>query len=271
MSFMIPLGIGVGAKVIKNMVESDRNDARANSINIKSLNRLGESQRLLNEQIEKTEMAIEKLANRKKGILCTSMNDFINVYNKIIKINFKEESELKEFKSIGKTIIDLKEMNSMIMTAGFSMSTSQLISTYIIKGSISGIILKESEANIAAAHMRKKQINVSISQNKTINMALDAIYKRAERISDLLAKLNIIFRKSINTTTSIINCKGENRNLYDEEEKRKFMTCINLASAIKSIIDSPLLDNDGEITQKSLEAISLGDKYLKQLNNLVSE
>ncbi|WP_448875402.1 hypothetical protein [Clostridium baratii] len=89
-------------------------------------------------------------------------------------------------------------------------------------------------------------------------------------MAEVKIKIIIIITMS-NSVVYIINCKGENRNLYNNEEKKKFMTCINLASAIKSIIDSPLLDNDGEITQKSLEAINLGDEYLKHLNNLVNE
>ena len=45
---------------------------------------------------EKTEKSLIRLANRKKGILSTSIKNFIDLYSQIMKINFKEGEGIKE-------------------------------------------------------------------------------------------------------------------------------------------------------------------------------
>jgi hypothetical protein len=46
------------------------------------------------------------------------------------------------------------------------------------------------------------------------------------------------------------------------------MTCINIAGAIKTVIDTPLLDKDGNIAKESQEALEIGNQYLKAISNV---
>lgn len=265
------IAIGIcGARWIKNMTDSDRNNAKSDSINIKALNRMEESQMLMREQQNKTEMSLEKLANRKKGILITSIKEFIEIYEKIKKIDFKDIGGVDELSLSTIASGLLTEMRNMSTGAGVSMSTGQLISTFIIKGGISGIMAKESEMNITSAQIRRKQAAVVTSQSETVKVTMDAIYQRAERMSQLLAKLNILFRKSIETTKTIIDEKGKNYINYSKKDKEYIMTCMNFATSIKKIIDTPLLDEDGKILKMSIEAIDTGEKYLDKINNVIN-
>ena len=47
------------------------------------------------------------------------------------------------------------------------------------------------------------------------------------------------------------------------------MGCMNLASTIKKIIDAKIVDENGEIIEKSIEVINLGEEYLKRVNSLI--
>ena len=46
------------------------------------------------------------------------------------------------------------------------------------------------------------------------------------------------------------------------------MNSINLADAIKKILDTPLLDKTGEITEASLIAFETGNSYLEKFKQM---
>ena len=54
-------------------------DERARKRNIKAFQKSGEASRKLSEYEQKTKMALEKLSNRKKGILETSLMEFVGL------------------------------------------------------------------------------------------------------------------------------------------------------------------------------------------------
>ena len=82
-------------RLINNMIKADRNNERADLINIKSFNKEEESNQLIRELEEKMSLSLDKLANRKRGILITSMKDFIEIYEKIKKIEFQESDGIR--------------------------------------------------------------------------------------------------------------------------------------------------------------------------------
>lgn len=256
-------------RFVLNMMSADKNNAKADRINIKAFEKIAVAEEQKKKQEYETKMAILKLANRKRGILSTSMNDFVRVYEKIIAINFQESDGIKELENLTLSPISLQEMKSMIDVAGIQMTTGEVVATYLIKGGISGIIAKDSEVNVSVASMRKRQADVVASQLENVCIALEDIKQRANMISQLIAKLNILLRKSIETTETIICEKGKNRNNYSKHDKEYIITCMNLASAIKKVIDTKLLDENGEIAEQSIEAIRIGEDYLQKIGQAV--
>lgn len=262
---------------ILDIIKADKYNAEADRVNIKALNKMGDAEREQREQEQKTMQALQKLANRKRGIISTSINDFISVYEQIMKINFNESDEIK---SLGTSAISpavIGEMKTMVSVAGYSLDSNQVVSTFLmgtltggLLGGVSHIIAKEAELNAAAAKARRRFADVAASQSETITVALDAIYQRAERMAKLLAQLNLLFRKSIETTSAIIDKNGSNRSNYSIKEKEYIRSCLNFADAIKKVLDAPLLDQEGNLTKKSIEVIQTGQEYLQKMNTMVN-
>ncbi|QOR66306.1 hypothetical protein IM538_21490 [Cytobacillus suaedae] len=257
-------------RFIKNMVEADKSNALAEKRNLQAFEKLSLADMQVNEQLQKTENALEKLTNRKKGILCTSFKNFLDLYQKIMQINFVESDGIKE---LSRSILALKTISSLkpeLKITVKDLTTSQSMSAFFIKGGFSGVIAKEAEMNANYASIRNRSADVVLSQANTICVALEGIETRANKISELLARLNVPFRKSIETTSVILIENGSDRTNYSKSDKEKIMTCINLASTIKKIIDTTLIDQNGEITKESINAIQVGDDYLAKLNSLVN-
>ena len=263
---------------ILDMIRADKYNSRADSINIKAFNKLAKTQELQREKQIKTSQSIIKLANRKKGIISTSINDFINLYERIMKVNFTETDGIREVYKLNNSVEVIDEMKLMISTAAQVLTEKDAVNTFLVGffkfgglvGGVSNIISKEAELNECAARMRKKQISVIESQIETINTSLEAIYERAERISVILAKINILFRKSIEVTSKIIDKNGDDRLKYSKEEKEYIRNCMNFADAVKKILDTPLFDENGELTIQSKEAIDSGEEFLNRINSIIN-
>lgn len=254
---------------IINMIKADKNNQRVDKVNIKAFDKIELANQKKNEQKQLMEQSLDKLANRKRGILTTSIKNFIDVYEKIMKINFEEGEGIKELTKDIKTVAEIKDMKNYISTiTGNKLTTNQEIATYFLKGGISGIIKKESEMNLSVANMRRRQAQMLEAQTNTFVIISEAVIKRADKISDILAKLNLLFMKSIKYTSEIIDKKGWDRKNYTKQDKEALMNCINFASAIKNIIDSRLFDENGEIAEESEKAINIGNDYLNKINSI---
>ncbi|MBS5913100.1 MAG: hypothetical protein KID09_21170 [Paenibacillus macerans] len=258
-------------RFVKNMMEADKLNALAEKRNGQAFEKLAAAEMKIAGQYSKTLMALEKLSNRKKGILRTSIYDFIEVYEKIMRIDFVESDGIKQLDL--KTVVpaNFKANGLDLYLENKELSTEQILSAFIIKGGVSGVIAKEAELNARLASIRNSTADVVLSQADTICVALEGIETRAHKISDLLAKLNILFRKTTDTTSAIISEKGISRLNYTKLDKEKLMTCINAASTIKKILDTPLIDTKGRITEESIEAIRVGNDHLAQLSMNIGE
>lgn len=254
-------------RFIYNMVQADKKNAQADRINIRAFEQMAQAQAKMDKQETETSMSLEKLANRKRGILVTSITEFIRIYEQIMSIHFQQGEGVQELSWAVLTPAQLGEIKTMVSVPGIRMTDGQAIAAVVFKGGISGYIHKEAEINVSVASMRRRHAAVVESQAETIAAALDAIKLRADRISDVLAKLNILFRKSMETTESIIGEKGSVRAGYTDDDKEKIMTCMNLAQAVKSLLDTPLLDAAGELTKQSIEAIQTGENYMHKLQH----
>lgn len=208
-------------------------------------------------QHEVTIKSWEKLANRKKMILSTTIKNFISIYEKLVTIDFNESDNMFQLKhnNIENKIID--ELRSMVVTSGFTMNYNQTIYTYLV-----GALLDRSFLDEDAKIIHKK----SVPKQKVIT--LDSIYLRSERLSVLLAHLNLHFKKHLDVTADIFVKNGRDRSNYATEEKQYIHNCLNIAETVKLIIDTPLIDDTGALSEKSLEALRVGNDCLIQLNTV---
>lgn len=265
---MLPVILGAGAVVGGLLLnKASNNNERADRMNAKAFNRMGEAKRSLMAQTEKTQKSLTKLANRKKGIMRTSIKSFVELYEQIIKINLIEHGADLE-PVISSITDDLPSMKQMVTVSGMAMTDRELIVTMLFSfhhGGILGSILKDSEINMKVASMRKRQANVIAAQSENEETVLKGIYEQAEAYSDLLAKMNLLLMKSIRHTRDIISANGNDRSKYTENDYKSLMTCINLAKSVKTVVDASLFDEDGEISQAVREAMELGGKYLTEM------
>lgn len=268
MALPILLGLGAAGLFGLTMNSVDNNNERAERLNAKAFNRMGEAKKSLMLQGEKTQKALTKLANRKKGIMASGMKRFVELYEKLIKIELTEHDDGLDSLLKSLDADDLPSMKQMVAVSGRAMTDKELVVTMLCSfkyGGILGSILKDSEIDVQIASLRKKQANAIASQSENEEIVLKGIYDQAEAFSELLAKLNFLFLRSIKTSDEIIAQKGNDSSCYTKTDHQYLMTCVNMAKSIKTAIDAPLFDENGEVSGAVKKAMSIGQDCLEKI------
>ncbi len=263
--------------------ESMKIDEQTQKKYAKAYERQVEAVELIKAKKQLADDTLMKVANRKRAILSTSMHDFIKLYERIIQINFVPGEGILELNQLALVSVKISEIKQMTVSAMSPMSEKEIVNVFLINGlkglliagpigavanAIGGTMVQDSKHNLSKANSQLKISSIVYSQAETMGVALDAIAERSEKIATLLAKLNYIFIRLIKNSTEIIDKNSFDRNNYNTEERKNLMTSINVADAIKKILDTPLLDINGGITQESLNALQIGSKYLQEIEQL---
>lgn len=266
---LIPIAYGVGAaKVIYDFWQSDKYEKRALAANYDAYTMVETANRKLKEKYTVLEATLLKLGNRKRGIMSGILPKFVDVYEKIIKIDFTESELQDNQKSLTLWSNNICDIKKMISVSGVQMSDKEIIGTFLFSlsyGGISGAIKKDAEINLDIAYTRSDEAEVIAHNTDTARIAVEGITEKAESLLKLLAQMNVFFLKSIQHSDEIIERNGFHRTNYSSDDKKALMTCINFAKAIKDILEAPLFDADGKVSRQINKTLSLGNEYVRKM------
>ena len=266
---------GGAAKIINDLKTSDELNEQARKKNIRALSRVAEAQIEQKDAESAMNQEILRLYNRKKAILSTSMDSFLHLYEKIMKINFTETEGIIELKNFTPEIRKeiYTDINTARATAPMPVITKNVIVGLLLgglTGAITSSIVDDSQRNLDEARIRARQAEAVALQAQTISLSYQGITERVKRITDVLTKLNILFVKGIRYSNELIDKNGTDKSRYSFSDRQSLAVCINLAKAIKDLLDAPIIDQNSEVSQKSLEAVQKGEQCLQAVNDAIS-
>lgn len=281
MSFL-GAGITLG-KAIYDMAEADKNTESANQTSVRAANIMGKA-KAQNEASRKAfEDSRKRVINRKKAILQSSFPKFMGVYDKITKIEFNRNTEgIREVFQIN----NLREFEMYLgdcLTFHLTdLSDEQLLSGFVVEGmkgavfganplisGITGSIVKDSELLKTAAYAQKKQARL---YEEAVDAQKDAVASMCffmDKTSEIIARFNGLFLKSIRVTENIIEKNGYDGRNYSEEEYAKIGVCMNLAAALKDIVDTPVTDANNEVTVAAKKLVETSEQFIKGFSELM--
>lgn len=114
----------------------------------------------------------------------------------------------------------------------------------IITGAVAGKNLEKAKAGSAQATEICEQY-----ENGAIQCI--AIRRRTNMFYNLLARLDSYFLPLIYKMKNIMEKEGYDYSLYSEEGKRTVAEAVSIAITIKSVLDTPILTEEGELTKES--------------------
>lgn len=261
------LAIGILAKTFYDVNKSFKTDEQALQKYSRAFEKSQEAELLVKAKAEYTDMRLMNVAKKKRAIIQYTVPRFVEVYSKIQKICLDNKNSDNEI-IIRNSVQNLSTLNTMTLSAKKEFTDKELVCGYLTKG-IGGLIRIESERNLSAARNQMRAANVIYSQAKSISEVYDAIVGRADRISNLLMAMNMLFIKSINETDKTIKINGLDVKKYNDYDKGVLMTCVNMASAMSDIVNIPVVDENGKMCESAIQMIQTGESYVEKMNNIL--
>lgn len=245
---------------------SKENKKLAKKIRGESYERISKMQLEVEEQAKNTDLQMEKLANRRNAVYTKSFDEFIKVVDVLQLVDDSNESKaiandirisFEEFASV-KSSFSINKMH---------ISNTEAMSSFLLFG-IAGYMKKKSELELSNSRIARKNAEAIEAQSKNIIDFMKYVGRNCDLMSNVTVKLNILFLRCLKTLEPVIEQKGERKSTYTREERELIKLCFNLVDALKKVCTCSLMEDD-DISKKFIEAISLGEEHLMQINALI--
>jgi len=156
-----------------------------------------------------------------------------------------------------------------LAAGGFGMAGGMVVLGGIVAGpalAIGGAIFA-SQAKVALndSYSNYDKAKAFKSQARNIGIALKAICIRANQLTDLLQHLDKYFVNQVESMKKTINMKGTNWQDYSKNEQVDIYKCVQLAQTIKTILDTSLLKQDGQLDEITNKVLEDGNRYIQML------
>jgi len=138
-----------------------------------------------------------------------------------------------------------------IASGGFGMAGGAVVlgtlaagPALLIFGSVLGA-KAESKLNDARANLAKAR--AFEAESEAVITKLEGISEVANLATDTLSKLRTLCRRSCKAMASVISLKGVDYSAFSEEERAVVFKTVKLAQLVKVIIDTVILDEEGNL------------------------
>lgn len=260
--------------------------------------------------------SLTQLGEEKLFVLSSSMTEFLECFQKIKNVDFKDTEGLDELKKMHIDEQDFVEMRSLVNfagslaggavagTAGGALaafgaygaaqalafaSTGTAISalsgaaatnatlaffgggslaagglgmaggTAVLGGLVAGPALMVlglvaggvARKNLDKAYTNKAEAIQIASQLNVAGLQCETIRRRTYIFYNLLARLDTCFLPLIYKMEDIVAKEGEDYRAYSVDSKKVIASCASVAVSVKTVLDTPLLTDDGLLTDES--------------------
>ena len=128
----------------------------------------------------------------------------------------------------------------------------------LVTGAAASKNLEQARTNKALAIETAAQLNTASLQCETIR-------RRTYMFYNLLARLDTYFLPLIYQMEDIVKTEGDDYRAYSDASKQTIASCASVAVSVKSVLDTPLLTDDGLLTDESESTASSIEGFLKNM------
>ena len=123
----------------------------------------------------------------------------------------------------------------------------------------------KASKNLDAANANWAKAKEFEEEMKTAADLCNGIRRRSAMFNRFLIRLQTVFDPLIYQMTEIIKDRGTDFRTYTDEEKKVIASAMSLAGAIKAVLDTPILDDDGNLTEESNFVIETTEKKIEAI------
>ena len=132
----------------------------------------------------------------------------------------------------------------------------------LVMGFIAG---KAAKKGLDQAYTNRAEAVQIAAQLNTASLQCETIRRRTYVFYNLLARLDTYFMPLIYKMSDIVKAEGDDYSKYSADSKKVIASCASVAVSIKSVLDTPLLTDDGLLTEASEDTATNIEGFLKNL------
>lgn len=133
---------------------------------------------------------------------------------------------------------------------------------------IAGLVMgNKAEANLNDAYANRTKAKEIAEELKTMRVACDAIAERASNFSSILDEIEELFEPQIYSLLAVIRDEGENFRDFSEQSKEIVAATAATAMAIKALLDTPIITQNGTLAVESEYSLEKAKQYLLAQSN----
>lgn len=115
-----------------------------------------------------------------------------------------------------------------------------------------GVIMDaKASKNLEAAYSNLAKANEFEEEMKTAVDLCNGIRRRSAMFNRFLIRIQTFFDPLVYEMSEIINQRGTDFRKFSDDEKKVVASAMSMAGAIKAVLDTPILDEDGNLTKES--------------------
>ncbi len=148
--------------------------------------------------------------------------------------------------------------------AGGTMVLGGLVAgpALMVMGLVAGSAAKK---NLEKAHTNRAEAIQIASQLNEAGLQCETIRRRTYLFYNLLARLDTYFLPLIYRMEEIVEREGDDYRSYSPDSKKIIASCASVAVSVKSVLDTPLLTDDGLLTEESGEKAGSVEEFLVRM------
>lgn len=110
---------------------------------------------------------------------------------------------------------------------------------------------RAAKKKLETAYINQAEAQQYAAQMDAASAQCEAIRRRTYMFYNLLAKLDALFLPAIFKMEDILRNEGLDYRYYRPESKKAIASCASIAQTIKAVLDTPILYDDGTLTDES--------------------
>ena len=148
--------------------------------------------------------------------------------------------------------------------AGGTMVLGGLVAgpALMVVGIVAGAAAKK---NLDKAYTNRAEAIQISEQLDTMSKQCEAIRRRTYMFYNLLARLDAYFVPLIYKMEDVLKNEGDDYKAYSAEPKKTIASCASIAVSIKGVLDTPMLTDDGLLTDESAAIVDKTQGKLEEI------
>lgn len=156
-----------------------------------------------------------------------------------------------------------------LATGGLGIAGGSAILGGLVAGpalAVLGVVVgAKASANLDKAYSNLSEAKAYREEMNTAAVACIGIRKRAAMFNRFLLSLNVVFEPLVVEMKQIIAKKGSDFRKFSDDEKKVIAEAMAMAGAIKTILDTPILDDEGNLSPESDTIVDVTREKLKEV------